>query len=260
MRVAGKVALVTGASRGIGREVARSLGRGGASLVLVARNGEALEALRAEIGESRSLAVAADLSDPTQLRAAFSAAVEHFGRIDVLINNAAAVAGRDFLDTSASELSAIVDTNFRAAVLLTRLAAERMAAQGSGHIVNVASLAGVTSVPGEAVYAGTKAALRLFTASLRPELEPHGITLTDVVLGFVTTDLLARAGAHPRTGPIFDRARRLHMMNDTPAARAGAEIVRAIERQQDVLVIPPWSRYLYLALPGLSRKVMRLLS
>lgn len=260
MRLNGRVALVTGASRGIGRALALALGHKGASLALVARDRERLDSLVRMIGAGRTLALPADLAHLGQARAVVDAALARFGRVDVLVNNAATFTDREFLLTDPDTLARTVDVNFRAAVVLTRLVAEGMAARRTGHIVNVSSLAGVSGLPGEATYAGTKAALRLFTASLRPELAPHGIALTDVVLGFVTTDMLAAADRSHRVGRLFARARRLHLMVDTPPETVAAAVVRAIERRQEVVVLPTRARYLYLPLQGVSRMIVRALT
>lgn len=260
MKLRGKVALVTGASRGIGREIALALARRGATLALVARDAEALAALAQAVGPERAQVIPADLADPAQVRAAFAAAMDRFGRVDILVNNAGIAAGRDFLHTEPEELARIVDVNLRAPVLLTRLAAAQMAARRSGHIVNVASLAGVTGLPGEAVYAATKAALRLFTASLRPELAPHGVRLTDVTLGFVPTDMLAQVEAHPRVERLFARARRLGLMVDTPARIVAEAVAHAIERERETVVLPSRARLLFLPLQGLARAVTQALT
>lgn len=260
MRVNGRVALVTGASRGIGREIALALARRGAVLALVARDAAALEALARAIGPARAHVIPADLADPAQVAAAFTTAMDRFGRVDILVNNAGIAAGKDFLHTEAEALARIVDVNLRAAVLLTRLAAAQMAAHRSGHIVNVASLAGVTGLPGEAVYAATKAALRLFTASLRPELAPYRIRLTDVVLGFVPTDMLAHVETHPRVARLFARARRLHLMVDTPARTVAEAVANAVERDRETVVLPARAWLLFLPLQGLARTVTHALT
>ncbi|MGI8553095.1 MAG: SDR family NAD(P)-dependent oxidoreductase, partial [Dehalococcoidia bacterium] len=260
MRLQGKVALVTGASRGIGREVALALGRAGVSVALLARDRRRLDEVAATLGPKCSLVVPADLADIDQVQAAFRKVIEHFGRIDVLVNNAGLADSHEFLQMDVPALAEIVDVNYRASVVLTRLAAERMAAQRAGHIVNVASLAGISGVSGAATYAGTKAALRLFTASLRLELGSRGIHLTDVVLGFVETDMLSGIETNPRVAGMFRRTRRLHLMIDMPAEQIGAAIVRSIERQQDVLVLPERSRYLLLPFQGMARTISRLLS
>ncbi len=260
MRISGSVAMVTGASRGIGKETARALAAGGAAVALVARNQEHLESLVAELRPGRACAIPADLTDTRQCRIAFETAINRFGRVDILVNNAGMADGGDLLTQPVEDLARIVDVNFRAPVVLTRLAAERMAAQGGGHIVNVSSLAGVTGIPGAATYAGTKAALRLFTSSLRVELNEQGIYLTDVVLGFVKTGMLEQVENSSRVGTLFNRARRLRLMHDTPAPVVARAIVDAIEARQTVVVIPGYARLLYLPLQGLSRRFVQWLT
>lgn len=260
MKLSGNVAVVTGASRGIGREVALELGREGVKLALLARNAGQLDALAATIGRDQCLVTPVDLAEPAAAERAFQQVLSHWGRVDILVNNAAVTDSGDFLTTSVEDIARVADLNYRAAVVLARLAAEDMARRGRGHIVNVASLAGVSGVPGAAVYAGTKAALRLLTSSLRPELRAHGITLTDVVLGFVETDMLDQAEDNPRVERFFRRARQLRLMVDTPAPVVGRAIVRAIERQQEVVVLPTRSRYLTLPLQGITRLLPAILS
>lgn len=260
MKIDGSVALVTGASRGIGREIALALGRAGASVALVARNRTALEAVAAEIGAERTLALACDLADVAQCRAAVGQTLARFGRIDLLVNNAGVLSDRGFLHTDATDLARTVDLNLRAAVVLTRLAAEGMAVRRHGHVVNIASLAGVIGIPGEPTYSATKAAMRLFTSSLRLELGRYRIGLTDVVLGTVQTDMLDEVESNPGVRRFFDRGRRLRMLVDTPAADVAAAVVRAVERRQAVVVLPSRARYLVLPLQGMSRTIGRLMA
>jgi short-subunit dehydrogenase len=257
MRIDGRIALVTGASRGIGRALALALGRSGASLALVARNHEQLDAVAEQIGRERALVVPADLADLEHVRGVVDATTARFGRIDVLVNNAGVVCGQDFLKTEVETVARTVDVNYRAAAVLTRLAAESMAARRFGHVVNISSLAGVVGVPGEATYSGTKAALRLFTASLRLELAEHHIGLTDVVLGFVTTDMLDQAETSPRVSRLFAQGRRLGLMVDTPPEVVAAAIVRAIERRQEVVVLPTRAQLLVMPLQGAARAISR---
>jgi short-subunit dehydrogenase len=260
MDLNGKTAIVTGASRGIGKEVALALGRRGATVVLVARDVQALNVVADQIGTHRSLVVPADLTDLTQIAGVVERARARFGRIDVLVNNAGMLSRQDFLETSPEQIARTIDLNIRAAAVLTRLVAEGMAARRFGHIVNVASLAGVVGVPGEPVYSATKAALRLLTASLRLELGRCGIGLTDVVLGTVQTGLLEDVEANPRVRRLFDRGRRLQLLVDTPSGVVATAVVRAIERRQDVVVLPSRARLLYLPLQGAARTIVRWLA
>jgi len=260
IKLAGKVALVTGASRGIGREIALALARRGAIVALLARDRAALMEVAATIGGAQTLVLPADLAETAQIGEAVETVLDRYGRVDVLVNNAGVLSDRNFLETSPEQIARTVDINFRAAAVLTRLVGKEMAARRSGHIVNVASLAGVLGIPGEPVYAGTKAALRIFSSSLRLELARHNVTLTDVVLGTVDTGMLDQVESNPRVHRLFNRARRLRLLTDTPAVDVGAAVVRAIERRQAVLVLPERARYLHLPLPGVARTLTNLLA
>jgi short-subunit dehydrogenase len=260
MRVRGSVAVVTGASRGIGREIALALGRAGASVALVARDRAALEGVAGQIGPERALVFPADLAELGELPGVVRAAEGRFGRVDILVNNAGIASSHDFLETSPEFVARTVDINFRAAAVLTRLAVEGMSARRRGHIVNVASLAGVLGIPGEPTYSGTKAALRLFTSSLRLELGEHGVYLTDVVLGTVPTDMLGQVEDSPRVRRYFDRGRRLGLLVDTPPREVAGAVVRAIERRGEVVVLPTRAWFMHLPLQGVARAVGRLLA
>jgi short-subunit dehydrogenase len=198
VKLLGNVVLLTGASRGLGKLIAQELGRKGARLALVARDKKGLDEVCELISPdpARAFAIAADLSTLDGVRAAAEATYAHFGRVDVLVNNAGMTNSFEFLKAEPDALAKTVDVNLRAVVVMTRLVAERMAAQHSGHIVNIASLAGVAGLPGEATYSGTKAAVRLFTFALRKELAPHGIRLTEMVIGPMETELLDQLEAN----------------------------------------------------------------
>src|SRR5437899_5868326 len=211
MKLQGSVVLLTGGSRGLGKLMAQELGRRGARLALVARDKKGLDEVCQMVGPDpdKAFAIVADLTTMDGIRAAAEATYAHFGRVDVLVNNAGMTNSLEFLKASPEALARTVDVNFRAVVVLTRLVAERMAAQRSGHIVNMASLAGVASLPGEATYSGTKAAIRLFTVALRKELAPHGIRLTEMVTGPVETDLGAQLEANRYVHGMFEASRKL---------------------------------------------------
>jgi len=260
MKLQGKVILVTGASRGIGRLIAQELGKAGAKLALVARDREGLQQVCQSIGVDRTLPVAADLATLEGVRAAADAALAHFGRVDVLVNNAGMTNSYEFLHADPEALAKTVDVNFRAVVVLTRLIAEKMAEQHSGHIVNMASLAGVASLPGEATYSGTKAAIRLFTVALRKELAPHGIRLTEMVTGPVETDLGAQLEANRYVHGMFEASRKLGLLVNLKPERVARAVARAIEREQEVVVLPTRAWFLYLPFQGLTRTVSQILT
>ncbi len=260
MKLPGKVVLVTVASRGLGRLIAQELGAAGAQLALVARDRAGLEQLSKTIGEDRTLAVAADLSTLDGVHAAADATLAHFGRVDVLVNNAGMTNSYEFLQADPAALAKTVDLNFRAVVVLTRLIAESMASQHSGHIVNMASLAAVASLPGEATYSGTKAAVRLFTVALRKELAPHGIRLSEIVIGPMETELLDQLEANRYVHGMFEASRKLGLLVNLKPQRVARAVVRAIEREQPVVVLPRRAWFIYLPFQGLTRTVSQILT
>jgi short-subunit dehydrogenase len=183
----GRVALVTGGSRGLGRRIALELARHGTHVVVVARGVEALGAAAAEVEAAgvEALAVSADLTDPDDRRGVVDQARERFGRIDVLVNNAATVRAVRFLD---EEPERLYRTNLLAPVALTRLVLPEMLERGEGHVLAVASIAATVGVPHLTNYAASKAALLAFSHSLRAELHGTGVSATAVCPGFIADD------------------------------------------------------------------------
>jgi hypothetical protein len=163
----GKVALVTGASSGIGMAVTEKLVAAGARVAIAARRKALLDELVARLGPDRVAAFAVDVTDLDAVMALPGLAVQRFGGLDILVNNAGVNHRGPILAHSARALGEIVTTNLTAPVVLTRAAAEHL--RPGGAIVNVASLAGMIPVPHEAAYSASKAGLRAFTRSLREE-------------------------------------------------------------------------------------------
>jgi short-subunit dehydrogenase len=260
MKVADSVVLLTGASRGLGRLIALELGRRGARLALVARDQKGLDEVRQLVGVDRACAISADLSTIDGIRAAAEATYQHFGRVDVLINNAGMTNSFEFLQAEPEALARTVDVNFRAVVVLTRLVAERMAAQHSGRILNIASLAGVASLPGEATYSGTKAAVRLFTTALRKELAPYGIKLTEIVIGPMETELLDQLEANRYVHGMFENSRRLGLVANLKPERVAVAVADAIKGDKATVVLPTRAIFTYLPFQGLTRTVSQLLT
>lgn len=183
-----KVALVTGASSGIGLEVARQLHARGAAVALVARTASTLEAIVAELGGgARAAAFPLDVTDRAALLALPAEVVARFGRLDYVINNAGAHHRGAVHGRTADELVQMVETNLTAPILLTRAALDCLAEDGV--VVNVASLAGKVPVPNAATYSGTKFGLRAFGRALGLELAEAGsrIRITTVCPGPVDT-------------------------------------------------------------------------
>jgi short-subunit dehydrogenase len=182
-----KVALVTGASAGIGARIARTLADSGMNLVLAARSPDKLEQVRDELIEQchvKAIAVPTDVSVPSSLQALVDTTLATFGRIDVLVNNAGVEAFRHFHELDPDELRATVDVNLTGAMLLTRLVVPHMLDRHWGHIVNMASTAGKYGPPYGAVYGATKAGLVAFTQSLRVEYRGRGIRASVICPGF----------------------------------------------------------------------------
>ncbi|MDQ6749012.1 MAG: SDR family NAD(P)-dependent oxidoreductase, partial [Candidatus Dormibacteraeota bacterium] len=170
--IGGRVAIVTGASRGIGRHIAETLFDHGLKVVVAARNAEELEAVRAGFDRSgkRSLAVPGDVTDASQRAALLEAARGRFGDLDILVNNAGNDHPEAFADTSLERIAGMFNLNVIALMDLTRLVLPAMLTRGEGHIVNMASVAGLAPVPFASVYSATKHAVIGFSQSLRFEV------------------------------------------------------------------------------------------
>lgn len=194
-----KMVLITGASSGIGAAIARAFAEAGAQVTLAARRAERLEALARVLGPA-IWPVPVDLTQPAERERLIAETLAHFGRIDVLVNNAGL--GRlGWLETlTAEEVTEQVELNLLALMDLTRRALPTMLARRSGHIVHVASLAGHIGAPTYSVYSATKFGVRGFADALRREVGPFGINVSLVSPGGVSgTEFGERAGLHRRT-------------------------------------------------------------
>ena len=188
--LAGKTALITGASAGIGQACARALAREGARLVLTARRGERLDELKAyaENLGTQAIGVVGDAREESTAKSAVEAATKAFGPIDILINNVGAGNYKNLVDTSAEEYDDLMDTNVRSTFLFTRHAVPGMIERKSGTILMISSMAGVYGFAGEAVYCATKFAQVGFAQALDKELRPHGIKVGVICPGGVKTE------------------------------------------------------------------------
>ncbi len=187
------VAVVTGAGRGIGQAIAVELARNGYLLCLAARTREHLEETRAASGlaPAESLIVLLDLAQADAPAALIETALDHYGRLDVLINNAGwAPARRSLVKISEAEQDRMLAVNLRAPIALTRLAAAEMLKRGGGAIVNVASTAGLRSPAMESIYAAAKAGLIAFSRACFSELREGGVRVSVVIPGLVDTGLI----------------------------------------------------------------------
>ena len=195
-KLTGKVAIVTGASAGIGLACAKALAGEGAKLVLTARRSERLEALIKEIRGmgSDAVAVIGDARDEATAVNAVKAALESFGQLDILINNVGVGNYKNLVDTSADEYDDMMDSNVKSTFLFTRHAAPPMIAQKSGTIITISSMAGIYGFAGEAVYCATKFAQVGFAQALDKELRPHGIKVGVICPGGVKTEFAIGRG------------------------------------------------------------------
>jgi NADP-dependent 3-hydroxy acid dehydrogenase YdfG len=190
--IAGKVVVITGASSGMGEAAARHLAAQGAAVVLGARRIERLEALVGEITAAggQALAVATDVTDRAQVRRLVDAAVETYGRIDVLVNNAGTMPLSPLERLKVDEWDRMIDVNLKGVLYGVAAALPHMTAQKSGHIINLSSVAGHKVFGGSAVYSATKFGVRALSEGLRMEVKPYNIRTTIICPGAVKTELL----------------------------------------------------------------------
>lgn len=186
-----KVAVVTGASRGIGRSLALTMAGQGAKLVLSARNAEALEQLVAEIQAAggSAVAVAGDVSSASAANELIEAGMQAFGRIDVLVNNAGITRDALLLRMKDEDWDDVLNINLKGAFLCTRAAAKVMSKQRSGRIINISSVVGEMGNPGQANYCASKAGLLGLTKSVARELARRNVTVNAITPGFIVTDM-----------------------------------------------------------------------
>jgi len=185
----GRVALITGAARGLGRAAAERLIARGASVAVNVRDRERADALARELGE-RALAVPGDVSDPGAPETMVGTVLDRFGRLDILVNNAAYAHSTRFDDLTPDEWRRAIEVNLTAPFLLIRAAVRPMKARAYGRIVNISSLAGKTvSTLGGAHYTASKAGLQGLTRAAAKELGAFGITVNAICPGMIDTEL-----------------------------------------------------------------------
>ncbi len=188
----GQVAIITGASRGIGRAIAQELAKYGASVVVnYARSSQAAEELVAEITSAGGSAIAlqADVSQADEVDALIKAVTEKFKRVDILVNNAGITKDTLLLRMKPEDWQAVIDLNLTGVFLCTRAVSKIMLKQKSGRIVNIASVAGQMGNPGQANYSAAKAGVIGFTKTVAKEFASRGITVNAVAPGFIATDM-----------------------------------------------------------------------
>jgi 3-oxoacyl-[acyl-carrier protein] reductase len=190
----GQVAIVTGASRGIGRAIAVALAAEGAKVVVnYASSASAAEEVVAEIKSKGGYAIAfhADVSQETQVDMLIKFAIDTWGRVDVLVNNAGITRDTLLLRMKLEDWQAVIDLNLTGVFLTTRAVSKIMLKQKSGRIINIASVAGQMGNPGQGNYSAAKAGVIGFTKTVAKEMASRGITANAVAPGFIATDMTA---------------------------------------------------------------------
>jgi 3-oxoacyl-[acyl-carrier protein] reductase len=195
-KLSGKVALVTGGSRGIGAAIAKRLAADGARVAITyAKDGSAASAVVKAIQRDggNAIAVLADAADAQAVSAAVDKTVATFGRLDVLVNNAGTAIPKTFEDTTLEEMNRVIDINFRGTMAATQAALKHM--KSGGRIISIGSAVGErVAAPGLVAYAGTKGAVKMFTQALAREIGNRGITVNNIQPGPIDTDLNPAAG------------------------------------------------------------------
>lgn len=250
------VALVTGASHGIGPYIARSLAGSGYRLVLTGRSAGELKQVGADLAASGTpvVAIPADLTKPEDLERMAKAAEAAFGRIDVLVNNAGGDPQREFESMSWTQNEEIFALNALAPIRLTHLLLPGMLARGGAHVVNISSIAGRVSFPYAEAYAAAKDGLIGFTRVFRNDFRTRGVSASVVILGAIRG-----AGQGERTAK--EVGLKLPAMTTTPAEAVGRAVLRAIEKDKAEIVVMPGPGRLIKALmdlfPGLGPAMNR---
>lgn len=242
-----KVAMVTGASSGLGRAIAMALVRAGAKVVLVARNAERLEETAAQLRAvgGQVLAASADITLQGDVDRLMAATVERFGQLDLLVNNAGRSMRGEVLATTPEEFRELLELNFIALVRCTRAAAPHLL-QAKGHVVNIGSLAAKSASRFVGAYPASKHAVAAYSQQLRLELEPSGLHVLLVCPGPITREEIRQYV--PDSSALPESARRpgggVRVKSIAPEYLA-KRILQACERRQVELVIPAKARLLF---------------
>ncbi|MEW6450987.1 MAG: SDR family oxidoreductase [Pseudomonadota bacterium] len=230
--IEGKVVVITGASSGLGEATARLLSAQGASIVLGARRKDRIWSLAREITENggKATAVTTDVTDRHQVKALVDAAVESYGRIDVIINNAGLMPQSLLEALKIDEWDQMIDVNIKGVLYGIAAVLPHMKRQQAGHIINVSSVAGHKVGPGSTVYAATKYAVRALSEGLRQEVKPYNIRTTVISPGAVATEL-----PNSITDPaVAERVHKLYADVAIPADSFARAVAFAMSQPDDV--------------------------
>jgi NAD(P)-dependent dehydrogenase (short-subunit alcohol dehydrogenase family) len=188
-RIRGQVALVTGAARNLGKAIAISLAEAGADVVLASRSLNEMKKIEDEIVRmgGRASAIFLDVTDPEQVEKAVNQIVKDFGRIDILVNNAAARSSKPILEISVEEWKNVIDTNLTGVFLCCKAVGPHMIRQGGGRIINISSRAGIQGIANRVAYCSSKGGLNQLTKALAMEWAPHKILVNAIAPGIMNT-------------------------------------------------------------------------
>jgi short-subunit dehydrogenase len=229
MDLAGAHVVVTGASRGIGRQLVDVLAAKGARLAVVARNGDALDLFVKQYGDEQIAAFPCDLGDPAAIAGLIGRIESDHGPIDVLVNNAGLAHTGAFVDMTAAELRAVIDVNLIATAELCRQVLPSMVARRRGHVVNVSSIGGSLASAGVIAYCATKAGVNQFTAGLRAELKGRRVGTTLVEIGPVATEMMDHLRDYAPTAASVRRLERAGLSPELDPTDVAIAMVGAIE-------------------------------
>ncbi|HET9866910.1 MAG TPA: SDR family NAD(P)-dependent oxidoreductase [Nitrospira sp.] len=244
-----KVAIITGASSGIGRETALALAKQGACVALAARRESSLLELADEIRRlgRKALVLATDVTRQEQVEAMTQAVLTQWGRVDILVSNAGQYIQGPIVDLDPADLQRSLDVNYFGGVYCIKAVLPHMLAQKSGHIVTVTSMDGKIGLPPDAPYVSAKFALTGFCEVLRQEVSDHGIAVTNVLPGRVDTAMIEHlrfSWVSPKISP----------------ERVALSIIDAIRRRKPIVIVPPQAKLLYyinVFAPKLSDRLSR---
>ncbi|MCP2279906.1 Short-chain dehydrogenase [Nocardia amikacinitolerans] len=229
--LAGKVVAITGGARGIGRATAEAFLAAKAAVAIGDVDVELVEKTAAELGadpDARVVGLPLNVTDRKSFAAFLDAVEAQLGPLDVLVNNAGIMPTGLFADEDEAMTERIIDVNLRGVIHGSRLATERFLARGSGHLINIASLAGTQGFPGLATYCATKHAVVGFTSALHLELKEHGVQVSAVLPGIVRTELSAGANMPSWIEPL----------TTVDPDQVAAAIVDTVRRARPLVTVP----------------------
>lgn len=211
----GRVALVTGAGRGLGRTMSLALAAAGADVAVVARTSIEIETLAAEVHElgREAIALTGDITRAADAERVVRSAIAHFGHVDILVNNAGINVRKPMLEITAEEFAHVLDTNLHGYFHCARAAGRHMVERRSGKVINISSIMGQVALPGQVAYASSKGAIEQMTKVLALEWAPHNVQVNAIGPTYFETDL---------TRPLFeDDERNAFITARTPMGRWG---------------------------------------